>query len=459
MHFVIILWLILRSISRALRRAVACVRNNETSRPVKNYLTNKGKIINDPVYGFININSDLVFDLMQHPFIQRLRRIKQLGLTYFVYPGATHTRFQHALGAYYLMDSAITSLRSKGIDITADEEEAVLAAILLHDIGHGPFSHALESSIIEEIDHEDLSSLLMDQLNREFGGKLDLAIRIFRNRHTKGFLHQLVSSQLDMDRLDYLRRDSFFTGVAEGTIGSDRIIKMLHVNGDKLVVEIKGIYSLEKFLIARRLMFWQVYLHKTVIASEQLLVKILRRAKQLIRDGADLFATPALRFFLRQSLSPADLSPSTPSARRDEILHHFNLLDDNDIISAAKVWTEYPDYILSNLCTRLINRELFGVEIRNQPFSEELLTDLIRTITSEYRLTPGEGGFFAFTNSVSNHIYDLNDDRIQILHKNGKLSDISEVSDMINISALSKPVKKFYLCYPKEFVKLVSKYQ
>jgi HD superfamily phosphohydrolase len=436
---------------------INCNIKGKQGKPLDRFMTNKSKIINDPVYGFIKIRFELVFDLMQHPFIQRLRNIKQLGLTNFVYPGATHTRFQHALGALHLMDEAIQTLRSKGITISQEEEEAALAAILLHDIGHGPFSHALESSIIVGIDHEDLSSLMMEQLNDEFDGKLQLAIRIFHDRYRKGFLHQLVSSQLDMDRLDYLRRDSFFSGVIEGAIGSDRIIKMLHVVNDRLVVEAKGIYSIEKFLIARRLMFWQVYLHKTVISAEQLLVRLLKRARQLAQQGKEIFATPVLHYFLQMNLGKDSLKGWADDKRKD-LVYNFSLLDDSDIMSAAKVWTDHPDPILYRLSRQLLSRSLFAVEIQNQPFPEELMEQLRRKVSSSYHISLHDTGFFVFSDSISNHIYDISDDKIQILFRNGKRSDISEVSDMINISALSKPVKKYYLCFPKEFRNILHNY-
>ena len=339
------------------------------------YRTNKRKIINDPVYGFINIPGDLIFDLIENPWFQRLRNIRQLGLTSFVYPGANHSRFQHCLGAMHLMEMAISTLRSKGTYISPEEEEAVFCAILLHDSGHGPFSHALENSIISGITHEDLSLLLMKELNERFGGRLELAIEIFKGNYKRRFLHDLIAGQIDMDRLDYLRRDSFFTGVIEGSVGSDRIIRMLNVVNDELVVDEKGIYSLEKFLIARRLMYWQVYMHKTVIASETLLVNVLKRAKQLASEGRDLYATPALRFFLYNSIGPEDLLQEgtfTPGL----IAANFTRLDDTDIYVAAKYWADDSDKILAELAGRLMQRNLFAVELQDKPFSDERIEEL-----------------------------------------------------------------------------------
>ena len=334
------------------------------------YLTNKRKIINDPVYGFISIPGDFVFDLIEHPWFQRLRNIKQLGLTSFVYPGANHSRFQHGLGALHLMDMAISTLRSKGVIISPEEEEATFIAILLHDAGHGPFSHALENSIISGITHEDLSLLLMKKLNEKYAGKLDLAIEIFLGTYSRKFFHELISGQMDMDRLDYLRRDSFFTGVIEGSVGSERIIRMLNVVDDSLVVDEKGIYSLEKFLIARRLMYWQVYMHKTVLSSESLLVNILKRAKELANDGYELYTTPALRFFLYNNIGKSDLTDEgkfTPGM----IATNFTKLDDSDILVSAKYWSDHSDKVLSDLSGRLMRRDLFAIELQNDPFSEK----------------------------------------------------------------------------------------
>jgi HD superfamily phosphohydrolase len=413
------------------------------------YLTNKRKIINDPVYGFISIPGDFVFDLIEHPWFQRLRNIKQLGLTSFVYPGATHSRFQHGIGALHLMNMAISTLRGKGVVISQEEEEAASIAILLHDAGHGPFSHALESSIINGITHEDLSLLLMNKLNEEYGGKLDLAIDIFRGKYPRKFLHELVSGQMDMDRLDYLRRDSFFTGVIEGAVGSERIIRMLNVADDTLVIEVKGIYSLEKFLIARRLMYWQVYMHKTVISSESLLVKILKRAKELATSGSDIYATPALKFFLKNNIGRADLTFEgmfTPGL----IASNFTRLDDTDIQVSAKYWVDDSDRVLSDLSARLIRRELLAVELQNDPFSEKRMTEL-RTRTVDLMNVPEElSGYYVFTKSISNMAYSPDATEVKILLKNGEIAEISAVSDMIGHHFLSERITKYFLCYPKE---------
>src|SRR5512133_382460 len=333
---------------------------------------NKKKIINDPVHGFINIPFDIILDLIEHPYFQRLQRIRQLGLTSMVYPGATHSRFQHALGAIHLMGQAISNIQSKGHEITEEEAEAVTIAILLHDIGHGPFSHTLEETIAEGIHHEILSGLFMEELDREFQGGLRMAIRIFRNEYPKKFLHQLVSSQLDMDRLDYLRRDSFFTGVTEGVIGSDRIIKMLNVVNDNLVVEAKGIYSIEKFLIARRLMYWQVYLHKTVLSAEKLMLMILKRAKELAGAKQNLFCTPSLAWFLYEFPSGLSVNRMDPEIRT-QLVSQFAQLDDNDIMASAKVWASHPDKLLSILCSKLVDRNLNRIKMQNEPLDEEFV--------------------------------------------------------------------------------------
>ena len=400
-----------------------------------NSSTKKLKIINDPVYGFIKIPYDTVFDLIEHPLFQRLRRIRQLGLTHFVYPGANHTRFQHAVGAMHLMGLAIEVIRSKGHEITEEEARGVTIAILLHDIGHGPFSHSLEHSLIRNTTHEEISLKLMERLNEEFHGELDMAIEIFKNQYPKKFLHQLVSSQLDMDRLDYLKRDSFFTGVTEGVIGSDRIIKMLNVLNDQLVVEEKGIYSIEKFLIARRLMYWQVYLHRTVVASEQILVQMLKRAQTLTSEGVELFATPALAYFLHEH---NQYSPS-----------QFALLDDDDILASAKVWCNNSDKILSMLANGLISRKLFSVELNNEPFPDDRVTEIRRQVAEDLGITPREAGYLVVSDSVSNYAYSDMDDRITIMDKSGNTRDIAEASDILNISVLSKNVRKYFLCYPR----------
>jgi len=413
------------------------------------YLTNKRKIINDPVYGFISIPGDFVFDLIEHPWFQRLRNIKQLGLTSFVYPGATHSRFQHGLGALHLMNLAIDTLRNKGVIISPSEEEATFIAILLHDAGHGPFSHALETSIISGITHEDLSLLLMRKLNETFNGKLDLAIDIFRGTYPRRFLHELISGQVDMDRLDYLRRDSFFTGVIEGSVGSDRIIRMLNVVDDSLVVEEKGIYSIEKFLIARRLMYWQVYMHKTVLSAESLLVKILKRAKELASVDIDLFSTPALRFFLYNKIGNTDLIKEgtfTPGI----IASNFTLLDDTDVLVSAKYWADNSDKILSDLSRRLVRRELFAIELQNEPFSKERVNEL-RSLAGDLLISDQElAEYYVFTDSISNLAYTPDAPEVKILLKNGTTEGISDESDMFNHRFLSERITKYFLCYPKE---------
>ncbi|TFG90786.1 MAG: HD domain-containing protein [Candidatus Atribacteria bacterium] len=400
-----------------------------------NSSTNKLKIINDPVYGFIKIPYDIVFDLIEHPLFQRLRRIRQLGLTHFVYPGANHSRFQHAVGAMHLMGLAIEVIRSKGHIISDEEARAVTIAILLHDIGHGPFSHSLEHSLIKNTSHEEISLMYMEQLNKEFRGELSMAIAIFRNNYHKKFLHQLVSSQLDMDRLDYLKRDSFFTGVTEGVIGSDRIIKMLNVLNDQLVVEEKGIYSIEKFLIARRLMYWQVYLHRTVVASEQLLVMMLKRAQALTSGGVKLFATPALTYFLQE--------------HKHISLELFAQLDDNDIITSAKVWCNNSDLVLSMLADGLVNRKLFSVELDNKPFRADRVTEIRNSVADILSISPEEAEYLVVSDSVSNYAYSNMDDRITIMDKSGNRRDIAEASDILNISVLSKNVRKYFLCQPR----------
>lgn len=410
----------------------------------------KRKIINDPVHGFISVSSDLLFDLIQHPWFQRLRRIKQLGLTSLVYPGATHTRFQHALGAFHLTGMAVAVIRSKGHQITEEEGEAVQAAVLLHDVGHGPFSHALESSIIPGISHEDLSLQLMKSLNEEFEGRLSMAIDIFTDRYPKKCLHQLVAGQLDMDRLDYLKRDTYFTGVTEGMVGSDRIIKMLNVINDQLVVESKGIYSIEKFLVARRLMYWQVYFHKTVVAAEFLLVNMLKRAKQLFQNGTPLFASPPMIFFLKQNLSMNDPESFFRSDLGAEMIHSFTSLDDSDVYACAKVWATHADRALSMLASSFISRKLFNIEIQKQAFSEERVGHLRKTFSEMQELDAEVSHLFIFTGEITNFAYNTDDERIQILHGNGTLEDVSEASDMLNISVLSKVVRKYFLCFPKE---------
>jgi uncharacterized protein len=410
---------------------------------VKSNNFNKLKIFNDPVYGFVHIPFELIYDLIEHPYFQRLRRIKQLGMTHLVYPGALHTRFHHAMGAMHLMGEAIEIIRAKGQEITEEEAQAVTIAVLLHDIGHGPFSHALEHSIVHNITHEDISALFMDRLNIIFEGKLTLALRIFRNDYHKKFLHQLVSSQLDVDRLDYLKRDSFFTGVSEGVISSDRIIKMFNVADDQLVVEAKGIYSIEKFIIARRLMYWQVYLHKTVISAEYLLVKILQRAKELAEKGIELFSTEPFKEFLYNK------HDKNSFLENPEVLDIFASLDDLDIFTSIKVWAGHQDAVLSTLCNNIVNRQLFKIELQKEPFDQKYLEDKKQNFINDTGFTAEEASYFIFSDSISNNAYDPKSDRINLLYKNGLIVDIAEAADQLNISALSTPVKKYFACYPK----------
>ncbi len=406
-------------------------------------ILNKRKIINDPIYGFVTLPDDLVYDLINHPTFQRLRRIKQLGLTNLVYPGALHTRFHHAIGAMYLMDEALQVLRSKNIKITDEEYRGAIIAILLHDIGHGPFSHALEHTLVKGISHEVISAMLMDELNITFKGKLTLAIKIFKGQHPKKFLHQLVSSQLDVDRLDYLKRDSFFTGVSEGVISTDRIIKMLTVVNGELVVEAKGIYSIEKFLIARRLMYWQVYLHKTVLSAEILLVNILKRAKELSLKGEDLFATPALSIFLKNNFSKKDFVGNS------DLLKQFVLLDDYDVMASIKVWMNHNDTVLSLLCKNMIERNLYKIQLQNKKFSETERNASIKKVMKKYKLSKTEANYFVFTDSVNNSAYNTAEIKINILYNNNVLVDVAKASDQLNIKMLSKKVTKHFMCYPK----------
>lgn len=403
---------------------------------------NKKKIVNDPVYGFITISQEIIFDVIEHPYFQRLRRIKQLGLTHLVYPGAIHTRFHHVIGAMHLMEKAIAAIRKKGHKISEDEERAVLFAILLHDIGHGPFSHALEHDIVNGVSHEEISGFFIDRLSIEFNGELDLALQVFENKHPKKFLHQLVSSQLDMDRMDYLNRDSFFTGVSEGVIGSDRIIEMLNVVDGKLVLEEKGIYSIEKFIVARRLMYWQVYLHKTVVAAEYMLIHALRRAKELAMDGKVIFGSPPLLYFLQRTISSDDFK------NKPETLDQFALLDDFDILGAIKVWQFHDDYILAELSRRIVQRDLFKIEISREPFTEERIGAIRKYVMDKMDLTEEQIPHFVYTDQLTNNAYNVSKENINLLMKTGAVIDVSEASDNLNISALSNPVEKYFLCYP-----------
>ncbi|MDH4090014.1 MAG: HD domain-containing protein [Cyclobacteriaceae bacterium] len=403
---------------------------------------NKKKIINDPIYGFITIPSELIFDIVSHPYFQRLRHIKQLGLTDYVYPGALHTRFQHALGAMHLMGRVLEALRFKGIEISDDEYEASHLAILLHDIGHGPFSHALEDILVPGINHESLSYLFMHRLDEEFAGSLGLTIKIFRNTYKRKFFHQLVSSQLDIDRLDYLRRDSFFTGVQEGTIGVDRIISMLTVHNDQLVVEEKGIYSIESFLNARRLMYWQVYLHKTTVSTERMLVNLVRRAQALVRAGEQLYASDALLTFLKMDFTP------TVFKENQEVLNLFGQLDDNDIWGAVKFWRNHPDKILALLARMMIDRKLFQIKLSTGPIERNQVEKIREAIMDEYGILRAEASYLFSHGTVTNEAY-AEGQEINILMRNGELLDIAQASDLPNIKAISKIVKKNYLCWPK----------
>lgn len=403
----------------------------------------KRKIINDPVFGFINIPNDFIYEIIQHPYFQRLNRIKQLGLSFLVYPGAEHTRFLHSLGAMHLMGEAINQLRLQGLDISDEEADAAKAAILLHDIGHGPFSHVLENTLVHNISHETISLLMLEEINKTFNGKLDKAIAIFQNQYDKPFLHQLVSGQLDVDRLDYLCRDSFFCGVSEGMVGSARILKMLHVKDGKLVVEAKGIYSIEKFLVARRLMYWQVYLHKTSVAAEKLLTNILKRAKTLAAEGAELFCSPALHYFLYHNIDKEQFINSA------EALGQFVSLDDSDIVCAIKIWTGHSDIILSTLCKAFINRNLFKVEIQELPFDNLFKENKIALYATHFGINKTDAEYFIGEETVSTDTYDPSNDRINILYKDGSIKDIADASDMLNISVLTKKVEKYYFCYYK----------
>ena len=405
--------------------------------------SNKRKLINDPLHGFITIPDDLIFDLIEHPWFQRLRRIQQLGMTSLVYPGAQHTRFHHALGAMHLMQQAIEVLRGKGIPISHEESRATLIAILLHDIGHGPYSHALESCIINNIHHESISLAMLNALNKQFGNKLSMAIDIFTNKYEKGFLHQLISSQLDMDRLDYLMRDSFYSGVSEGVVNTDRILKMLTVVHGNLAVEAKGIYSIEKFIVARRLMYWQVYFHKTVLASESLLINILRRARELSKTKK-LFASPAFEYFLINEISEKELE------NNPEILAQFARLDDYDILSAIKVWCDNEDSVLSTLSNSLINRNLFRLEFSETAFDALKLQSLQKAVMAKMDMNEQESAYMIMSGKLTNNAYNPGEDKILISEKEGAVKDFSELSNMLNIGVYNSVVQKYYLCYPKD---------
>ena len=405
---------------------------------------NSAKIINDPVFGFIKIPRGLLYGIVEHPLFQRLNRINQLGLASVVYPGARHTRFQHSIGAFYLMTEAVRSLQEKGNFIFDSEAEAVEAAILMHDIGHGPFSHVLEDTLIHDISHEDISLLMMEKINSDFNGQLNLAISIFKGEYGKNFLHQLISSQLDMDRLDYLRRDSFFTGVTEGNIGSARIIKMLNVIDDSLVVEHKGIYSLENYLTTRRLMYWQVYLHRTCVAYEKVLINMLNRAKDLIRMGQQVFASPALLYFLSNDVDKVWFDTHS------EALDNYSELDDSDLWSAMKVWKHHDDKILSTLATDMLDRHIFKVEVTEEPVDETHVETLAKEISAQMDISIDDAKHYMMSlNTISKDMYNVDDDSIAILYKNGEIRDISEASELLNVQLLSKKIRKYYLCYQR----------
>ena len=404
------------------------------------------KMINDPVHGFITINDPLIFAIFNHPFFQRLRRIQQMALAQLVYPGAVHTRLHHSLGAYQLMCIAINELRDKGIEISAAEAQAAKAAILMHDIGHGPYSHGLENVLLKGVHHEALSLLIMNQLNADpnpaLNGQLTMAIQIFTNQYPKTFLHQLISGQLDVDRLDYLSRDSFFTGVSEGVVGYERILKMLNVKDNILLVEEKGVNSVEKFLVSRRLMYWQVYLHKTVVAAEYMLIYTLRRAKELVKNGEVIFASSALKFFLENDIKQEDFE------KNPKVLDFFAQLDDYDILGAIKEWQNNSDEVLSILSKALVNRKLFKIEISKEPFSKARIENEKKTVQSLYNLTPEALDYFVYSDILTNKAYNQDKENINILMKTGEIIDLTKASDNLNISALAQPVEKYFLCYP-----------
>lgn len=402
---------------------------------------NKLKILNDPIYGFITIPNPLIFDLIQHRYFQRLRRITQMGMSYLVYPGAHHTRFHHAIGCMHLMQQVVNVLRFKDIQISKEEEEALYATILLHDIGHGPFSHAMEHSIVNNVSHERISLMFMEKLNAEFDGALTLAIQIFKGEYPRPFMCELISGQLDMDRADYLKRDSFYTGVAEGNINSERLITMLNVVDDNLVIEEKGIYSVEKFINARRFMYWQVYLHKTGIAAEQILIRALQRAKELNR-AEKIKASTRLQYFLDNEISLEHFDSDT--------LEVFSGLDDYDVISALKEWQTHPDFVLSHLSEMIINRNLLRIKLKKNKIKEANRNKHIQHLMDTYKLSHNEAEYFVFTGEISNQAYQLNHHKINILRKSGKIEDFIKASDQLNSKALSKPITKYYICYPKE---------
>ena len=416
-----------------------CFSNLKKLNPV-----NKLKILNDPIYGFITIPTPLLYDLIQHPYFQRLRRISQMGMSYLVYPGAHHTRFHHALGCMHIMQKAIEVLRFKEVEISKEEEQALFVAILLHDIGHGPFSHAMEHSIVENVNHETISLMFMNQLNTEFNGELSLAIQIFKGEYHRKFMLQLISSQLDMDRMDYLKRDSFYTGVAEGNINSDRLIQMMNVVNDVLVLEEKGIYSIEKFLMARRLMYWQAYLHKTSLVAELILTKILKRAKELTQNGTSLPCSKPLLFFLEHKVEQEDFT--------EKVLNEFSQLDDYDIVSALKSWQHHDDFILSSLSKMIINRELLKIKLSSDKFPKEELDEWLQRFLKHNRLSMHDAGYFVFKGKIKNQAYSKDAEPIHILKKDKTIEDVVEASDQLSLKALSKPVTKYYICFPKQLL-------
>lgn len=405
---------------------------------------NKLKIFNDPIYGFITIPNTLIFDLIAHRYFQRLRRISQMGLSYLVYPGAHHTRFQHALGCLHLMQNAVRILRFKGVEISNLEENGLYIAILLHDIGHGPFSHAMERSIVENISHESISLKFMEILNIEFNGELDTAIYMFKGEYPRKFFGQLISGQLDIDRSDYLKRDSFYTGVSEGNINSERLISMMNVVDDELVIEKKGIYSVEKFLIARRLMYWQVYLHKTSLVAEQMIMRVLKRAKELTLMNVKLEASSALTFFMNNSYDVTNFNTAS--------LDQFSLLDDCDVISALKSWQFHSDFVLSKLSNMILNRILLKIKFKNNPVSESKTEKITKQMMETNRISFSEAAYFVFNGSVSNLAYDQKQGGLKIMYKNGKLKEVISASDHLSLKVLSKTVTKHYICYPKDIL-------
>jgi HD superfamily phosphohydrolase len=413
---------------------------NDKNFPLNTKKPNKLKILNDPIYGFIQIPNTLIFDIIEHPYFQRLRRITQMGFSNLVYPGANHTRFHHAIGCMHLMQKAVGVLRFKEVLISSEEENALYIAILLHDIGHGAFSHALEHSIVSGISHEEISLNFMKKLNKEFDGKLNLAIEVFEGKNPRKFLFQLISSQLDIDRLDYLKRDSFYTGVTEGNISSDRLIAMMNVKDDELVIEEKGIYSVEKFLIARRLMYWQVYLHKTGLVAENMLVNVLKRAKELAEDGVELFSSTSLKYFMYQQISEDNFN--------NETLDMFSKLDDYDVLSAIKEWSNHEDKVLSLLSKMIVNRKLLRIEIQQKQFEKSDLNEKIKQVAKKLKLSENEAKFFVFSKKITNQAYQQ-EKPIFILNKKGNIKDIAQASDQLNLQALTTPVIKHFICYPK----------